>query len=85
VYQETAHAIATRVKQEVGAGPTDAAALDARIARAFTLVVSRDPTPTETRRLHQLYDESLAAANDSTAALTDVASAILNLDSAFVR
>ena len=36
-------------------------AVDARIARAFELVVSRAPTISEMQRLRRLHDESLAA------------------------
>jgi hypothetical protein len=93
VYQEAADALAQRVQRET----SDTPAPEARIARAFELVISRAPSVTETKRLRQLYDESLAAATSlaaakpqeklapETRALSDVASAIINLDAAFVR
>jgi hypothetical protein len=126
VYHEAAGALAKRVKREAGedGASRSARAVEAEIARAFELVVSRPPSAAEAKRLHQLYDESIAAASvldlaheeragDGAAApsprksaddgagaphpqmgqasspelraLSSVASAILNLDAAFVR
>jgi hypothetical protein len=93
VYQEAADALAQRVERET----SDSPAPEARIARAFELVISRPPSTTETKRLRQLFDESLAAAASlastktdepmapPTRALSAVSSAIINLDAAFVR
>jgi len=94
VYHEAAAALAARVKREIADG-----SVEARIARAFDLVVSRRPMTTETARLRKLYDASLAAAaavvpakgaaspgqSSESRALHDVAAAIINLDAAFVR
>ena len=79
VYQEAARALAARAQKEIAAGA------ESRIARMFELVVSREPTANEMKRLRRLHDDSLAATNDAGRALTDVGSAILNLDAAFVR
>ena len=96
VYQEAAAALAERVTREL----SDQPAPDARIARAFELVVSRPPMATEAGRLRKLYDDTLAAetavkaapesaksepAKPELHALSDVAAAIINLDGAFVR
>ncbi len=94
VYHEAAAALAARVTRELPDG-----GVEARIARAFDLVVSRPPTATETARLRKLQEASLAAATavaptpDAAApaqspelrALQEVAAAIINLDAAFVR
>jgi hypothetical protein len=83
VYQEAARALAERVQKEIAS--EDAATTDKRIARAFDLVISREPTTKEAPRLRKLYEESFATVKDETKAMTDVAAAILNLDAAFVR
>jgi hypothetical protein len=92
VYQEAARAIAERVQKEIAGDDEVAAVVEKRIARAFDLVISREPTASERQRLLKLYDLSLAESDGSTApanqrlrALGDVAAAILNLDAAFVR
>ncbi|MBI5770749.1 MAG: PSD1 domain-containing protein [Verrucomicrobia bacterium] len=53
-YAEAATALAQRTLREA----TDT---DARLARAFALVVSRPPTASETARLRRLHDEALVA------------------------
>ncbi len=82
VYNEAAAALAKRVEREAGGD----ASLEAKIARAFELAISRPPSAAEARRLRELYQ---AAANAPDAkpddAMTDVCVAILNLDAAFVR
>ena len=63
VYHEAAAALAGRVAKEAGEskGAGSASNADARIARAFELVISRPPLTTELSRLRRLYDESMAA------------------------
>jgi hypothetical protein len=80
VYNEAAAALARRAAAETGPD----ARVEARIARAFALVLSRPPTAGETMRLRQLWAQS-GGADDAERALTAVATAILNLDGAFVR
>ncbi len=93
VYQDVAQALAARVLRET----SDTPSVEARIERMFELVISRAPTPTETKRLRQLHDDSRAAvtalgtpgaaenAVPELRAFTDVAATVINLDAAFVR
>lgn len=95
VYQEAGDALAARAAREAGAEATAAR----RIALAFEWVVSRPPTDAELARLLRLHGEIAAeesrpaaagAGEDSTRprpprAMAAVASAILNLDAAFIR
>jgi hypothetical protein len=67
VYHETAAALAERVERELPDSN-----VDARLARAFELVVCRPPTTTETARLRKLYDETMSAAT-ALAAPTEAA------------
>ena len=66
VYHEAAGALAERAQRESGEGG-GSRSVDAAIGRAFELTISRLPTSAEMKRLRQLYDESLAAANAVTA------------------
>lgn len=79
VYHEAAAALAARARQETAAADDTAA----QIAHAFTAVISRPPTAIEGGRLLKLFDDSRAAGTADP--LATVASAILNLDAAFVR
>ena len=93
VYFEAADALAARVGRELADS-----GVEARLARAFELVISRPPTAAEVARLKTLHDESRRAATAVTAgnaektgetsdhrAMRSVAVAILNLDAALVR
>jgi hypothetical protein len=79
VYHEAAAALAARARQETAAADDTAA----QIAHAFVAVISRPPTAVEAGRLQKLFDDSRAAGTADP--LATVASAILNLDAAFVR
>lgn len=84
VYNEAAAALAARARREVGGD----ASIEAAIARAFALVVSREPGANEARRLRELWEQSRLAAGGENAemkAMTAVAVAILNLDAGLVR
>ncbi len=78
VFVEAARALAARMKKEA---PSQAA--DARIRHGFRIVLSREPATEEIAALMKLY--SSRAANDDTAALEDVATALLNLDEAITK
>ncbi len=80
VYQEAAAALAARAAREVGAD----ASMEAQIARAFELVISRPPTAGEAKRLRELHAQ-LHVEGDETRAMRAVGVAILNLDAAFNR
>ncbi len=85
VYREAAVALAKQARKDVGSD----ARIEAVIARAFVRVISREPTSGEAQRLRQLHEQSKGAmdgANDGEdPAMIAVATAILNLDAAFVR
>lgn len=82
VYNEAAAGLARRVEREAGAD----ASVEAKIARAFELAISRLPTAAEARRLRELHQASLHAPDmKPEEAMTEVCVAILNLDAAFVR
>jgi mono/diheme cytochrome c family protein len=95
VYHEAATALAQRLVREVPvarAEPAERPAPDTRLTRGFELVTSRPPSAKEVARLRQLHADALAAAPGSAydderelAALTSVASTLLNLDAALVR
>jgi len=66
-----AHALAERLAREAGAD------VDARIRRAYRLVLCRDPAPDESPRAAAFLAEQAAAVNES-AAWDDLALALLN-------
>lgn len=87
VYMEAAAALATRMQTKGGSDPR------AEIAQGFQLAATRPPTPGELAPLLALYQDSLGfyradagllkasgSPDEVHAALTSVASAILNLD-----
>jgi hypothetical protein len=94
VYQEAAEALAKRMMKH-------SAALDERVRYGARLVVSRDPTDGELMTLRKLFEDVLAApgapgvakrvasakgkSGSELAALTAVASVLLNLDAALTR
>jgi hypothetical protein len=78
VYNDAAAGLAARAAREVGES------VDAQIARAFELVISRAPTAAELKRLRALHDQ-VGGATAGDKPMRDVAIAILNLDAAFVR
>jgi hypothetical protein len=81
VYNEAAAALAKRAQTELGAD----ASVEAQIARAFELVLSREPAPAELKRLRDLHEQSMRGAAGELKPMEAVATAILNLDGAFVR
>ena len=95
VYREAGDALADRAARAAGAEATPAR----QIALAFEWVVSRPPTDAELARLLRLHSEISTAATRPAAAaagegatqpapsraMAAVASAILNLDAAFIR
>ena len=85
VYREAAVALAQQARRDLGAD----APVEAVIARAFQRVISREPTPSEVQRLILLHRQAkgapAAGPDAGEPGLTAVATAILNLDAAFVR
>lgn len=91
VYVEAAQALAKRMRTEGGA------ALDAQITRGWQLATLTTPLPDRVQKLAVLYRDSLAqfqqqpeaasklAATPEDAALTNVASVLLNLDQVLTK
>lgn len=85
VYREAAEALATRVREQVP-GNNEQDVLGDRLNHGAYRVLSRELTTQELRILRQLYND-LINENDGTPddALTEAASALLNLDAALTR